>query len=314
MQPTTTNSVVNRRRDFLLHGFAGFLAAGTMLSNARAAKTSQLEIIDTHTHFYDPTRPQGVPWPSKNDAALYRTTLPNEFRKLAEPHGVVGTVVVEASPWVEDNQWLLDLAKDEKYIVGIVGQLDPLADNFDKHLRRFARNPLYRGIRISQETLSKGLLGNLVQRCKVLVEHNLELDINGGPDLPALVATLASELPDLRIVINHCANVVVDGKDPPHKWRAGMVAAARNANVFCKVSALPAARHVDHYRPVLDALWACFGADRLLFGSNWPVSNRGEQFGLVLGFVRDYFAEKGDAALTKFFSSNSQTAYDWRQR
>ncbi|MCH7931506.1 MAG: MlrC C-terminal domain-containing protein [Proteobacteria bacterium] len=52
-------------------------------------------IIDTHTHFYDPSRPEGVPWPSANDEVLYRTVLPEDFRKLAEPVGVTGTVVVE---------------------------------------------------------------------------------------------------------------------------------------------------------------------------------------------------------------------------
>ena len=58
------------------------------------------EIIDTHTHFYDPTRPQGVPWPSKTDAALYRPVYPEEFKAIARPLGVTGTVVVEASPWL----------------------------------------------------------------------------------------------------------------------------------------------------------------------------------------------------------------------
>ena len=67
-------------------------------------------IIDTHTHFYDPTRPQGVPWPSKENELLYRTVLPQHHRALAEREGVTGTVVVEASKWLEDNQYVLDLA------------------------------------------------------------------------------------------------------------------------------------------------------------------------------------------------------------
>jgi predicted TIM-barrel fold metal-dependent hydrolase len=221
---------------------------------------------------------------------------------------------VEASPWVEDNQWLLDLAERTKYIVGVVGQLDPAAEDFEKNVLRFARNPLYRGIRISHGTLSNALRANLVERCKLLIDHDLELDVNGGPDMPAQVAILAEKLPRLRIVINHCANVGIDGKSPPTKWREGMAAAAKRTNVFCKVSALPAVDDADHYRPVLDALWGLFGEDRLMFGSNWPVSNRGEQFGKMLGLVRDYFTDKGNAALKKFFYNNSQVAYDLRQR
>jgi len=130
------------------------------------------------------------------------------------------------------------LDSDKEEFTVIVGRLDPRSDDFEKNLRRFARNPPYRGIRISHEDLTAGLKGNLVERCKLLIEHNLVLDVNGGPDMPADVARLAERLPKLRIVINHCANLRIDGNEPPAKWREGMKAAAKHQNVFCKVSAL----------------------------------------------------------------------------
>lgn len=304
-----------QRRDFLLAGIGGILAAPA------AEEKSKLAILDTHTHFYDPTRRQGVPWPDKNDRALYRRVLPAEYQRLAQPLGVVGTVVVEASPWVEDNQWLLDLAAKEPFLVGIVGHLDTAADDFAKQLRNFARNPLFRGLRVGHRELTTGLKGKLVERCKLLIDHNLELDVNGGPDMPTDVARLAARLPKLRIVINHCANLPIDGRAVPRGWREGMQALARHANVFCKVSALveqtghkKAPREVDYYRPVLDTLWTLFGEDRLLFGSNWPVSERAAPLATVVGIVRAYFTAKGERAASKFFRGNSQTAYAWRKR
>src|SRR3954454_16774698 len=92
-------------------------------ANRGASPRQAASSIDTHTHFYDPTRKEGVPWPGKGDKVLYRPVLPKEFKKLAAPFGVTGTVVVEASPRVEDNQWLLDLARDEPFLVGVVGRL-----------------------------------------------------------------------------------------------------------------------------------------------------------------------------------------------
>ena len=80
-----------------------------------------------------PTRPQGVPWPSTNDKILYRTVLPAEFVELSAKHGVVGTVVVEASPWLEDNQWILDQAKDNPIVVGFVGNLAAGSPEFAAH-------------------------------------------------------------------------------------------------------------------------------------------------------------------------------------
>ena len=104
-------------------------------------------IIDTHVHFYDPQRPQGIPWPPPDNALLYRTVLPEHCMALAVPEGVTGAIVVEASPWVEDNQWILDIAQGEPFIVGFVGNLHPASDDFGANLDRLSENPLFSGIR-----------------------------------------------------------------------------------------------------------------------------------------------------------------------
>ncbi|NCY02726.1 MAG: hypothetical protein EBX36_07380, partial [Planctomycetia bacterium] len=96
------------RRRFLCRGVAAASAVTAAAWTAPAAEPPA-PVIDTHTHFYDPTRPGGVPWPPRDDAILYRTVLPAEWERLAQPAGVTGTVVVEASPLLEDNDWLLDL-------------------------------------------------------------------------------------------------------------------------------------------------------------------------------------------------------------
>lgn len=303
-----------QRRDFLITGLGGMLAVGVS-----AQEQPKLEIIDTHVHFFDPMRPT-APKP-KDDKPLPRAVLPDDFKKVAQPLGVIGTLIVEASPLLEDNQWWLDLAAKDPFLVGVVGRIDPSSDDFEKNLRRFAANLLYRSIRIYHNELKVGLNGNFVERCKLLVELGLALDVNGGPDMPADVAILAAKLPKMRMVINHAANLRIDGKDPPVKWREGMAAAAKQPNVYCKVSALveqtgrkPAPRELDYYRPVLDTLWTLFGEDRLIFGSNWPISNGGAPWETVVGVVRDYFTAKGDRAAAKFFQGNSQTAYTWQKQ
>jgi predicted TIM-barrel fold metal-dependent hydrolase len=273
-----------------------------------SAQKPKFDIIDTHVHFF----------PAKGAAPAI---LPADLKKLARPLGVIGAVIVEASPRLEDNQWWLDLAAKDKFIVGIVGHIDPASPDFEKHLRRLAHNPLFRGIRITHDELKAGLKGKLVERCKLMDDLGLTLDVNGGPDMPADVAVLAAKVPKLRIVINHAANLPIDGKAPPRKWLAGMRAAAKHPNVYCKVSALveqtgkkAAPRDAKYYRPVLDALWATFGEGRLIFASNWPVSNKGAPYNIVVGIVRDYFAAKGEKAAARFFLANSRSAYGWRNR
>ncbi len=153
---------------------------------------------------------------------------------------------------------------------------------------------------------------------------NLELDVNGGPAMPADVARLAERCAgacgssSTSRAPNSCG---LTKGELPRDWREGMQAAAKHPNVFCKVSALvehttkkPAPREVDFYRSVLDALWTFFGEERLIFGSNWPVSNGGAPYETFVGVVQDYFTAKGERAAAKFFFDNSQTAYAWRKR
>ncbi len=288
-------------------------AVAALPAMLRAAPTPT--VVDTHTHFYDPTRPGGVPWPGKDDKVLYRPVLPAEYRTMAAPLGVTGTVVVEASPLVEDNQWLLDLAKDEPFLLGVVGRLIPTEKDFAKNLDRFAKNPLFRGIRIAHDDVKKALADEAVLKNLALVpDRDLALDVNGGPELLADVAKLAETLPKLRIVVNHMANPTIDGKAPADEYVKNLKAAAK-PNVWCKLSALvegsrkrgAAPKALDFYRPTADAVWNAFGADRVVFGSNWPVSDHYAPFGTVHALAKKYLTAKG--AAEKAFGANAVAAY-----
>lgn len=288
-----------------------------LASTARAADAAPVPILDTHTHFYDPTRPEGVPWPSKDDKVLYRPVLPEHFVALTKPLGVVGTVVVEASHRLEDNQWILDLAEKNPALVGLVGHLKPGAGDFSANLDRFRKHARFVGLRIGHHELKanlddKAYLANLDR-----LGDKLVLDINGGPEMLADVARLAKKLPDLKIVVNHLANVPIDGRTPPEAWRKGMSAAANHPHVACKLSAYvegaarngkKASADPAYYKPVFDVAWDTFGEDRLLWGSNWPVSERAADYQTLLTIARsDVAARKGNPALV--FAGNARRIY-----
>jgi L-fuconolactonase len=125
----------------------------------------------------------------------------------------------------------------------------------------------------------------------------------------------------LRIVINHVAGVLINGKAPDPAWVGGMQKAAENPNVYCKVSGLasatrltPAPANVSFYVPTLDVLWKAFGEDRLIYGSDWPVCSRFAEYRNVLRVVRTYFGAKGKSAADKYFSNNAKAAYKWIER
>lgn len=278
-------------------------------------------IIDTHTHYYDPSRPQGVPWPSPKDNVLYRTILPEHFKAVAAPAGVTGTIIIEASEWVEDNQWILDLAEKEPFIKGFAGNLQPGTEGFAKNLDRFAKNRLFRGIRPRGSRIRNREDAGFFNDLEKLAARDLELDLLITPEALLDAAALAKRLPQLRIVINHVANVLINGRPPDPAWVEGMQRAAENPNVYCKVSGLasatrqiPAPKDVAFYAPTLDVLWGAFGEDRLVYGSDWPVCSRFAEYPDVLRVVTEYFKAKGKAATEKYFWKNAKAAYKWIER
>jgi predicted TIM-barrel fold metal-dependent hydrolase len=249
-----------------------------------AAGAKGFNVIDAHTHFYDPSRPEGVPWPPREDKLLYRPVWPEDYRALALPQPVTGTVVVEASPWRDDNQWVLDLAANDPCSVDFVGNLPVGTKEFAGHLKRFAANKLFRGTRIRDRKL-EGTSDDpaFVTDLKLLAEHDLWLDLVGGREILPYADRLAKEVPGLRSIMDHLAGVVVDGKPSPADWASQMRALVQRPGVCCKLSGLidgtgrsdgSAPRDVEFYRPVLDAMHSIFGPERLIYDSNWPVSER----------------------------------------
>ena len=312
------------RRSFLKTASAGFLASQLNLNGSKAADSKPLlpaRVVDTHTHFYDPSRPEGVPWPRKG-SSLYRTVLPKDFVELKKYQPVNATVVVEASKLVEDNQWILDQAKDNPVIIGFVGRLTPGEPDFRKHLKRFSKNPLYKGIRINYDLLDLGLKQKqFMDDLKLMADQGLQVDLNGGPVTLNGARLLAEQVPDLRIVVDHIGNVAIKGDEIDLRWREYMESLADQKQVFIKISALVegAARHrpdavpadVEYYRPTLDVIWKNIGVDRMIFGSNWPVSERAADYVTLQKILVDYLQDKGQAALDKVFWQNSKLAYRW---
>lgn len=308
-------AALSRRR------FLGQIAVAACAPAAFAAEVRPTQIVDTHVHFYDPTRPEGVPWPPR-ESPIYRRTLPADYLAAVGHTGVKrGVVIVEASAWLEDNQWVLDLAAREPLVLGVVGRLTPGEEGFAEHVRRFAANPLYRGIRVAGALLAKQVEdAAFLDGLRVLADAGLTLDVNGNAATHAAVARVAARFPDLRIVLNHLGLPGDPAKGVPPEWSEGIRQLGARPNVFCKASAFVeqvksdygrAPTDVARYLPIVDALWKSFGAERLLYGSNWPVCERGASLPAVETLALACFAPKGAEVLERVFWKNAQAAYRW---
>jgi L-fuconolactonase len=287
-------------------------------------EANTIPIVDTHIHLFDPRRPQGIPWPSADDEIRYKPALPARFRALAEPLGVVAAIELECSSWVEDNQWVLDVAEDEPIMVGTVGFLEPAAADFAAQLERFAANPLFRGIRYGnlwdcdiREELKKP---RFTEGLRLLAARDLSLDTaNPTVELLEDMLRVTDLAPDLRIVIDHLPKIVVPAEQSD-AYQAVLQELGRRPQVYVKVSGVLLEREggvaydVRPYRPMLDEIWETFGEDRLLYASDWPNSDPLGSYAQVLAVVKQYFDGKGREASEKYFWRNSLRAYGWKPR
>ncbi|GAB4016501.1 amidohydrolase family protein [Spirosoma migulaei] len=310
------------RRDFL----ALTTSASAGLPLLQWGEDTPIPIIDTHIHLFDTTRPQGVPWPTPKDRLLYQPALPDRYRKIAAPLGIVGAIAVEASPWLEDNQWVLDVAARDKIIVGTVGNLEPGKPDFRQQLGRFQRNPLFRGIRYGNlwDRDLPGQLSNpkVVADLGFLAQAGLVLDTaNPNPALLAAIVRVTDQVPALRVVIDHLPQMATPAEAVARKaYEAHLQELGKRPQVYVKVSEV--LRRVDgkipqtlsFYRARLDEIFGIFGEDRVLYGSDWPNSDQWLPVDVGLSLVREYVTAKGRPVAEKYFWKNSVAAYHWRKR
>jgi predicted TIM-barrel fold metal-dependent hydrolase len=231
--------------------------------------------------------------------------------------GITGTVVVEASPWFENNQVAAQCR--ERKPAACRHRRTPRATGttVKNHLQRFTRNPLFRGIRIDARRIAAGppepaFISNL-QR---LADQDLEFDALGENQMLADLVTLSDRVPDLRMVLNHLPFDPPVNGDKQNKTRKALRELG-HPWIYAKVSGVlrrisgRVPMEPNFYRQPRDELWDTFGADRLVYGSNWPVSNQLASYDAVLHAVLDYFLTKGLEPAEKYFWKNSLAAYKW---
>jgi predicted TIM-barrel fold metal-dependent hydrolase len=303
------------RRDLLLTAGAALSAVATAQAQEPVLAADSFQtpvVVDTHIHLWDTNRPGGVSWPPQSDTLLYRPVLPAEYKALVRRLGVSGAVVIEASPLLEDNQWILDLVSDDPMFVAYIGHLEPGTDTFRPNLERFAKYPLFRGIRVTGDALVKGITRQaFINDLLLLSEANLMMDVLGNETMLNPLITIAQKLPLLRIAIDHMP-------EEPAGWKADTLRTlARHPRMYCKISGVlknVAGKVPDDpafYKSALDELWSIFGSRRVMYGSNWPVSERLALYSTVFAVVKNYVAQRPALDAENFFSMNARACYQW---
>src|SRR5579862_826299 len=267
--------------------------------------------IDAHQHFwhYDPGRHT---WITDEMRVLKRDYLPEHLQPEMAAAGIDATIAVQVDQSENESGFLLDLAERSPQIAGVVGWVDLCSPEIAARLERFAEREKLCGFRhLAQSEPDDCFLvrEDFLRGISKLGAFDFTYDILIYPrQLPA-AAELVSRFPNQRFVVDHLAKPPIRTKEI-EPWATHIRRIAGCENVFCKLSGMVteadwlAWRPAD-FRPYLDVVFECFGTDRLMFGSDWPVCLLAATYQSVKRLIADYAASSHE----KIFGRNAAAFY-----
>lgn len=272
-------------------------------------------VIDSHQHFwhYDPLRHA---WITEEMSAIRRDFLPEHYETECSANGVGASVVVQVDQTESETDFLLDLAERSPRIAGVVGWIDLRSAHLEERLQHFSRFKKLRGFRhIAQAEADDRFLAqtDFLNGIARLRNFNFTFDVLIYPKQLPVAIELVSRFPEQPFVLDHLAKPLIKaGTLEP--WASHVKSLAQNPNVFCKLSGLVTEAdwqnwEADDFRPYLDVVFAVFGPERLMFGSDWPVCLVAASYAKVKQLIESYVDANAPQQKEKIFGENAIRFY-----
>jgi L-fuconolactonase len=271
--------------------------------------------IDAHQHFwiYDSSQ---YAWIDDSMASLRRNFLPTDLKPELDQAVFQGCVAVQARQTIEETNWLLRLASESPFILGVVGWLDLRSPNLQSELQAFANQSKLVGVRhiVQSEPDDRFLLQPEFHRgVSMLEEYDLTYDILIYEKHLRVAVEFVKQFPKQRFVLDHLAKPRIK-EESIHPWAKEIRELAVFPNVYCKLSGLVTEADWQNWRaeqlsPYLDVAMECFGPDRLMIGSDWPVCTVAAPYSRVMDTIKKYLERFPAEVREKVLGENARNFY-----
>ena len=270
--------------------------------------------IDAHQHFwrFDPVRDA---WITPEMGAIRRDFLPADLAPLLAESGIDGVVAVQADQSLAETDFLLGLSAQHSFVKGVVGWIDLRAGDLARRLDGWSGHARLKGFRHIAQGEPDDFLArdDVVRGIRTIGRLGYAYDILIYPRQLGAAVALVARCPDVRFILDHCAKPPIASAELA-TWRTGFRALAVHENVFCKLSGLVTEASWSSWTdgqlvPVLDTALEAFGAERLMFGSDWPVCLLAADYARVAGSLHRWAARLSDAEQTCIFGDTAVSAY-----
>jgi L-fuconolactonase len=273
--------------------------------------------IDAHQHFwhYNATN---YAWIDDSMQVIQKDFLPADLEPILKQNGFDGCVLVQVNQTEEENQYFLKFAELYDFIKAIVGWIDLRADNLTERLDYFDQFDRIKGFRHIVQAEPLGFMRDerFINSIQQLVPYNYTYDILIYPNQMKDTVNLLRQCPDNRFVIDHIAKPNIKDKEIV-KWANYIQKLSEFPNVMCKLSGMVTEADWQNWQKedfyiYLDIVFECFGIDRIMYGSDYPVCLVAGTYEAQLQIVESYFAQLTSSEKDKIFGLNATKFYHIR--
>lgn len=271
--------------------------------------------IDGHQHFWRTSRGD-YHWMNESVGILYRDYMPDDLQPILARHRIDRTVLVQAAQTVAETDFLLELAAQHEFIAGVVGWLDMDSPEFAQQFARYRSNPKFIGLRPMLQDIPdlKWILRPQVLRSlQIVADDDFPFDfLTYTRHLPFVLDAL-DKVPLRRAVVDHISKPEI-AKRVMEPW-GSLMAELADRGLYCKLSGMATEDDRDNWsaqslRPYIQHAVDCFGWDRILFGSDWPVCLLAGSYDEIVSALKAALgSQMDDDAERKLFGENAKKFY-----
>ena len=272
--------------------------------------------LDAHQHFwhFDPVRDAWITEGSMS--VIRRDFLPTDLQPILQQNEIDGCVAVQANQSEMETHFLLELAEQYNFIKGVVGWVDLLSDTVSDPLDYYRGFPKLKGFRhiLQGEKPEFMLQPKFIRGIKSLGEKGYKYDILVFPKHLAAVKSFLKQIDNQSFVIDHLAKPYIK-RGLIKQWAKDMRSIAQHENVCCKISGMVTEAdwqtwQVSDFTPYIDVVLEAFGANRIMYGSDWPVCLVAATYEKQFSIVKNYISELSDTEGAKILGLNAQRFYN----
>ena len=274
--------------------------------------------IDAHHHFWNPARGD-YGWMPEDNATLFRAYGPADLAPFLTAAGITHTVLVQAAPSIEESEYMLGIADAAPHVAAVTGWVDFENSAHSQHLERLAAHPKFRGVRPMIQDIPDDnwmLRDDIRWAFEAVTALNLRFEALGLPRHIENFITLFGRHPGMKVVIDHCMkpDIANHSSGGFNSWADGMARLAGETSAFCKLSGViteaASSWTVDDLRPYVDHVISVFGADRVMWGSDWPVCRLAGEYADWHSAAQALTAGLGDSEKAAIYGQTANRFYD----